>query len=413
MTKFVHFYLACIFIIASLNSCYPDENIIDQEVPTLPCSVDPDSTIRFDTLWSKDLPTSKVRFFGDYFISQDFNQNISLYSGKDGELLAQLDPAHLNYFDELTIINDHVMLKQNNHVSQKMHVYSIPEKEYTAFDVPNILFYPEKYFTTDGSYLIMAMNKSIFAMDFKGNIMDTLYNIDHVSGADYVENLSTYRPPASINKNFLIFTYNEIDQNNPQNNVSFLVIYDLVSQKVFRKFAFSFIHWGSTKFMKIIDNALLFMDNEKIFIYDFVSNRYYTRSQSDLSYKAFPPIHFMPLNYDQNGVFEHVLFYNNPNLSAFDLNTTNLKWACESKTGRELSTVKFLRSNGDLETYLLALNEGVDLIDPQTGIVKAQYLQKHSKNKSGKLENMSTVLTDNIFLTSDWSKVYKIQIKIN
>ncbi|HAY71851.1 MAG TPA: hypothetical protein DCX89_08170 [Saprospirales bacterium] len=411
MTKLVHFYLACILIIASLNSCYPDENIIEQKEPVNPCSLDPDTTIRFDTLWSKDLANQKIRFFGDYFIAKDYNQNINLFSGKDGELLVQLDPVHFNFFEEMTIINDHVMLKQNNHASQKMHVYSILEQEYNAFEVQNSLFFAEKYFTTDGIHLVMAINKSICSMDFKGNIIDTLYDINHEPGADFIENLSTYRTPGSINKNFLIFTYNEIDQNSPQNNVSYLLIYDLVSRKVFRKFAFSFIHWGSTKFMKIIDNALLFMDDEKIFIYDFVSNRYYTRSQSNLSFNAFPPIHFMPLNYDQNGEFEPVLFYNNPNLSAFDLNSTNLKWACESKTGRELATVKFLRKNGDLETYLLALNEGVDLIEPQSGVVKAQYLQKHSKNKTGELQNMSNILTDNIFLTSDWSKVYKIQIK--
>jgi len=411
MTKKVRYYVLCLFCLAWMTSCYPDDTIIEPNEPVQPCFMDQDSTITFDTLWSKDLINSSIKFFGKYFIALDNNNNINLYSGTNGELLTQLDPVHFSYFYDIIIINDYVMLKQNNSASQKMHVYSILEKKYTAFDVQLNFAKPKNYYTGDGDHLIMALDNVVCTMDFTGNRIDTLYDISHLPNADFIDNLRTYHSPPSLNRNYLIFTYNDLDKTNPVNNVSYLVIYDLEFGKVFKIFAFSYIHWGSAVFMGVRDHALLYMDQEKVFIFDFVTNRYYSRSQSNLSSTAFPPIHLMPMNYDQNGEFNPILFYNNPNLSAFDLNSGNLKWACESNRGRELSTVKFLRKNGDLETYLLALNEGVDLIDPQTGIVKARFLKKHSKNYSGNMDYMSAVQPDNIFFASDWTKVYKLQIK--
>lgn len=111
--------------------------------------------------------------------------------------------------------------------------------------------------------------------------------------------------------------------------------------------------------------------------------------------------------------YKPILFYNNSGLSAYDLNSTNLKWNCEYNSAKELSTVRLLRLNGDLETYLLALNYSVDLIDPDTGVVKAIFNKKHSKNTSGILNFMSQPQSDNTFFTSDSWKLYKLQIRVN
>lgn len=409
----VHFYVLCIIGIAMFGSCYPDDLPAEEKEPQKPCFMDMDSTITFDTLWIKNMFISRVRFFDEYFITLDFDDRIHLFSGSTGELITQLDPGIFTSFNDISILNDHVILKKNTFDDNRMHVYSILEKKYTAFTLQQNYPYPKNYYTGDGTHLIMALDKVICSMDFEGNILDTLYDIRSLSTADFVDNLRLYVSPPSLNKKYLIFTYNDIDKFNPQNNVSYLVIYDPGTKKIHKKLAFNYIHWGSSRFMEIRDHALLYMDQEKVLIYDFVSNRFYSRNQSDLIRTAAPPMHIMPMNYDQNGEFNPLVFYNNPNLSAFDLKSSNLKWTCEYNFAYALSTLRLLRKNGNLDTYLLALNEGIELIDPLTGVVKAQFLKKHEKNSSGNMAFMSMAGPDNIFFASDRWKVYKLHIREN
>jgi hypothetical protein len=413
MVAKVHYYVLCIIGIAMLISCYPDDQMFEEEEPTKPCLMDVDSTITFDTIWTKKMFISRVRFFDEYFVTLDFDNRIHLYSASTGELLTQLDPSIFNYFYDISVLNDHVILKKNTFDDNRMHVYSILGKKYSAFELQQNYPYPKNYYTTDGTHLIMALDKVICSMDFEGNILDTLYDIRSLSTVDLIDNLRMYNSPPSLNRKYLIFTYNDIDKFNTENNVSYLIIYDLIAKKVHKKLAFTYIHWGSANFMEIRDHALLYMDQEKVLIYDFVSNRYYSRNQSNLSGTASPPVHIMPMNYDQNGEFNPLIFYNNPNLSAFDLKSANLKWTCENNFAFALSTVRLLRKNGNLDTYLLALNEGVDVIDPQTGVVKARFLEKNEKNSSGDMEFMSGADSENIFFASDQWKVYKLRVSVD
>lgn len=302
MTKKVHFYVVCIICIAIFSSCYPDLLNPGEEEPVKPCALDLDSTIIFDTLWAKDINSANLIFNEKYLVSQDNERNVHLYAASTGELLTTLDPSIFNYMHAVSIMNDYVIIKKNDHEDRRMHVYSILENKYSAFHLPSDYIYSKSHYTTDGNHLIIAADKVICSMDFSGNIVDTLYDIRHLSTVDRIDNLNIYISPTALNRKYLIFSYNEIDENDLKNSVSNLIIYDLISKKLVKRFPSDYLYNDPVKFMKIRDNSLLYMDNQKILIYDFKKEDHYIRSQSFLTVNASPPVHIIPGNYDQNGI---------------------------------------------------------------------------------------------------------------